>query len=189
MHKIQEKEFTLEDFSCEHLLQVALDDLEGTIETLNDYRVMYLETKDKKYWWQMIQLLPSSYNQTRNVMMNYEVLANIYESRKDHKLDEWRELCKWIETLPYSELITGAAGSLEARRMFSEPFPWTKEAGERLKAETDGIIKAAVDKELHNAIIPDSNQSSFSVKDLEEAMKHYDPNNRVKTHVTMMKED
>ena len=107
MHKIQEKEFTLEDFSCEHLLQVALDDLEGTIKTLNDYRVMYLETKDKKYWWQMIQLLPSSYNQTRNVMLNYEVLANIYRQRKNHKLDDWREFCKWIETLPYSELITG----------------------------------------------------------------------------------
>ena len=107
MHKIQEKEFTLEDFSCEHLLQVALDDLEGTIETLNDYRVMYLETKDKKYWWQMIQLLPSSYNQTRNVMMNSEVLCNIYKSRKDHKLDCWREFCKWIEELPYHELICG----------------------------------------------------------------------------------
>ena len=107
MHKIQEKEFTLEDFSCEHLLQVALDDLEGTIETLNDYRVAYLETKDKKYWWQMIQLLPSSYNQTRNVMMNYEVLCNIYKSRKDHKLDCWRDFCAWIKTLPYQELITG----------------------------------------------------------------------------------
>ena len=106
MHKIQEKEFTLEDFSCEHLLQVALDDLEGTIETLNDYRVAYLETKDKKYWWQMIQLLPSSYNQTRNVMLNYEVLANIYNSRKNHKLDEWREFCKWIEELPLCDLIT-----------------------------------------------------------------------------------
>lgn len=77
----------------------------------------------------------------------------------------------------------------EIAGMFGELFPWTKEAGERLKAETDGIIKAAVDKELHNAIIPDSNQSSFSVKDLEEAMKHYDPNDRVKTHVIMMKED
>ena len=73
--------------------------------------------------------------------------------------------------------------------MFSEPFPWTKEAGERLKAEMEGIIKTTVDKELHNAIIPDSNQSSFSAKDLEEAMKHYDPNNGVKTHVTMMKEN
>ena len=107
MHKVQEKELTLEDFSCEHLLQVALDDLEGTIETLNDYRVMYLETKDKKYWWQMIQLLPSSYNQTRNVMMNYEVLANIYKYRKNHKLDCWRDFCAWIKTLPYQELITG----------------------------------------------------------------------------------
>ena len=77
------------------------------IRALNLYRKRYLETKDKKYWWQMIQLLPSSYNQTRNVMLNYEVLANIYKSRKNHKLDEWRELCKWIETLPYSELITG----------------------------------------------------------------------------------
>ena len=79
--------------------------------------------------------------------------------------------------------------TFEDRRMFSEPFPWTKEAGERLKAETEGIIKAAVDKELHNAIIPDSNPNSFSMKDLEEAMKYYDPNNGVKTHVTMMKED
>lgn len=207
MHKIQEKEFTLEDFSTEHLDDILLDTFiptvnnnhitvspkevleRFTIPSLNHARTEFIETKDKKYWWQMIQLLPSSYNQTRNVMMNYEVLANIYKSRKTHKLDEWKELCKWIETLPYSELITGAAGSLEARRMFSEPFPWTKEAGERLKAETDGIIKAAVDKELHNAIIPDSNQSSFSVKDLEEAMKHYDPNDRVKTHVIMMKED
>ena len=74
---------------------------------LNDARTNYIETKNKKYWWQMIQLLPSSYNQTRNVMMNYEVLANIYRWRKDHKLDEWREFCKWIERLPYSELITG----------------------------------------------------------------------------------
>ena len=137
----------------------------------------------------MIQLLPSSYNQTRNVMMNYEVLANIYKSRKNHELDEWRELCSWIESLPYSELITGAAGSLESRRMFSEPFPWTKEAGERLKAETDGIIKAAVDKELHNTIIPDSSPNPFSMKDLEETMKHFDPNGGAKTHVTMMKED
>ena len=107
MHKIQEKEFTLEDFSCEHLLQVALDDLERTIETLDDYRVMYLETKDKKYWWQMIQLLPSSYNQRSTVMLNYQVLKNMYHSRKSHKLDEWVDFCKWIETLPYSELITG----------------------------------------------------------------------------------
>ena len=122
MHKIQEKEFTLEDFSCEHLYRFVEDTggdiapvwdfkkpMEYSIEMLNKARTKFLETKDKKYWWQMIQLLPSSYNQTRNVMMNYEVLANIYESRKDHKLDEWREFCKWIEELPYSELITGGA--------------------------------------------------------------------------------
>lgn len=120
MHKITEKEFTLEDFSCEHLRTdrdflmyaptgyrySAKDLLTLMIETLNHYRKEYLETKDKEIWWQMIQLLPSSYNQTRNVMMNYEILANIYKSRKDHKLDEWREFCQWIEELPYSELIT-----------------------------------------------------------------------------------
>lgn len=134
MHKIQEKEFTLDDFSCEHLISdwigdnndaiwykdppkngsiecpiifSPLDALRITIGVLNTNREAYLKTKDKKFWWQMIQLLPSSYNQTRNVMMNYEVLTNIYKSRKDHKLDEWREFCSWIETLPYSELIIG----------------------------------------------------------------------------------
>ena len=78
-----------------------------TIGTLNYYREKYLRAKDKKYWQQMIQLLPSSYNQKRTVMLNYEVLANIYKSRKNHKLDEWIEFCKWIDTLPYSELIIG----------------------------------------------------------------------------------
>ena len=124
MHKIHEKEFTLEDFSCEHLLcGGVLDDvpnndgkwvrfngidcLKDIICILNKARELYLQTKDKRFWWQMIQLLPSSYNQTRNVMMNYEVLSNIYKSRKNHKMDEWRELCSWVETLPYSELITG----------------------------------------------------------------------------------
>lgn len=121
MHKIADKEFTLEDFSCEHLDRFVEDTggdivpvhdfkrpLEYTIECLNIARKLYLETKDKKYWWQMIQLLPSSYNQKRTVMMNYEVLANIYKSRKDHKLDEWStDFCDWIKTLPYSELITG----------------------------------------------------------------------------------
>ena len=77
---------------------------------LNYWRHKFIETKDKKYWWQMIQLLPSSYNQKRTVQLNYEVLANIYQYRKDHKLDEWRELCKWIEGLPYSEIITGGKG-------------------------------------------------------------------------------
>lgn len=125
MHKIADKEFTLDDFSHEHLiarekplieytdgadaveLPNAIWLIHRTIQTLNQYRNLYLRTKDKKYWWQMIQLLPSSYNQRRTIFLNYEVLANIYHSRKNHKLDEWRTFCKWIETLPFSELITG----------------------------------------------------------------------------------
>nr|DAE02557.1 MAG TPA: hypothetical protein [Siphoviridae sp. ctmYS12] len=106
MHKIHDKEFTLEDFSTEYLSYPSLKNLKDIIKCMNDYREEYLKDKEKHNWWQMIQLLPSSYNQTRNVMMNYEVLANIYQWRKDHKLDEWREFCKWIEGLPYSELIT-----------------------------------------------------------------------------------
>lgn len=133
MHKIAAKEFTLEDFSHEHLIDYDLyscDEVDGpvlecapnvncgglqhmnlTINILNYYRQKYHEAKDsdeaKKYWWQMIQLLPSSYNQKRTVMLNYEVLANIYKSRKDHKLDEWHTFCHWIEELPYSEIILG----------------------------------------------------------------------------------
>lgn len=105
MHKIHAKEFTLEDFSCEHLY-APLQDLRPTIDLLNIYRERYLETKDKSDWWQLIQLLPSSYNQRRTVMLNYEVLANIYKSRRNHKLDEWHVFCEWIENLPYAELIT-----------------------------------------------------------------------------------
>ena len=112
MHKIAEKEFTLEDFSCEHMDIASKTCLETTIGYLNLFRQNFLENHDKDIWWQMIQLLPSSYNQTRNVMLNYEVLANIYHSRKNHKLDEWRELCSWIETLPYSELITGEENNI-----------------------------------------------------------------------------
>lgn len=89
------------------MVGIAKDDLHGTTAVLNHFRKLYLQSKDKKYWWQMIQLLPSSYNQKRTVMLNYEVLANIYKSRRNHKLDEWVEFCEWIETLPYSELITG----------------------------------------------------------------------------------
>ena len=129
MHKIAEKEFTLEDFSHEHLLEkkdvnnpndsccnwnwegceiiAPIDILEETINMLNKAMKMFLETKDKKYWDAMIQLLPSSYNQRRTIMLNYEVLANIYKSRRNHKLDEWHTFCDWIEGLPYSELITG----------------------------------------------------------------------------------
>lgn len=117
MHKIQEKEFTLEDFSCEHLNRIGTFTLWEIIDSLNiarnlyleggEYKGKYYEGKNKQVWWQMIQLLPSSYNQTRNVMMNYEVLANIYHSRKNHKLDEWKQFCKWIEEkVPYSWLIT-----------------------------------------------------------------------------------
>lgn len=125
MHKIHAKEFTLEDFSCEHLMSdgnapyITFGDddygttpeglLDGIIEMLNVCRNKFLETKDKTYWWQMIQLLPTSYNQKRTVMLNYEVLANIYQHRRNHKLDEWRELCRWIESLPYSEIITCSA--------------------------------------------------------------------------------
>lgn len=157
MHKIHDKEFTLEDFSCEYLIDSVPEELEWesnhevpngvtvwtyddtgylaitargnyheghsykdtllvtqkdildmfVIPALNANREAYLKTKDKKYWWQMIQLLPSSYNQKRTVMLNYEVLANMYKSRKGHKLDEWKDLCTWVKTLPYSELITG----------------------------------------------------------------------------------
>ena len=83
----------------------AIRTLENTIDVLNGFRANYLETKDKKYWWQMIQLLPSSYNQRATVQLNYAVLRNMYRSRKNHKLDEWHDFCKWIESLPYSELI------------------------------------------------------------------------------------
>ena len=108
MHKITAKEFTLDDFSHEHLLESGFNNcLLYVIQCLNTWREKYLETKDKCFWSQMIQLLPSSYNQKATLMLNYEVLANMYHSRKNHKLDEWREFCKWIETLPYSELITG----------------------------------------------------------------------------------
>lgn len=129
MHNIAAKEFMLEDFGHEHLIDYDLyscDEVDGpvingaphvgcggvqllnlTINVLNYYRNKYLETKDKKYWWQIIQLLPSSYNQKRTVMLNYEVLANIHKGRRNHKLDEWHTFCNWIEELPYSELITG----------------------------------------------------------------------------------
>lgn len=121
MHKIHAKEFTLDDFSCEHLdsipRQVRIADetliytsskdvLNDVVRALNLYRELFLATKDKRYWWQMIQLLPSSYNQNREYMFSYETLAKIYQERKDHKLDEWREFCEWIKNLPYSEIIT-----------------------------------------------------------------------------------
>ena len=107
MHKITEKEFSLDDFSHEHLSDDSIKLLKDIVFILNFHREKYLETKDKNYWWQLIQLLPSSYNQRATLMLNYEVLANMYHSRKNHKLDEWHIFCDWIETLPHSELITG----------------------------------------------------------------------------------
>ena len=130
MHKIAAKEFTLEDFSTDHLLDFSWNRLADTIEQLNYCREKFvnydpeeekklhpaMQYEKKDYWWQMIQLLPSSYNQTRNVMINYEVLANIYRQRKSHKLDEWHDFCHWIESLPYSELIIGGK---ESKRVLS----------------------------------------------------------------------
>ena len=114
MHKIHAKEFTLDDFSCEHLFDTpesefndSMDVLKEVIDILNLYRGHFVKNPHRKdYWWQLIQLLPSSYNQRRTVMLNYEVLANIYKSRRNHKLDEWHVFCEWIENLPYTELIT-----------------------------------------------------------------------------------
>ena len=165
MHKIAAKEFTLEDFSCEHLMDNAmadvfqqkspLDILYATIDMLNFCRQKYLETKTKpmkneqarkelmkKYWWQMIQLLPSTYNQRRTVMLNYEVLANIYKSRRNHKLDEWHTFCDWIEGLPYSELITGPS---------LKEIPISNEIMEEAKRRVREELEAQWDKfyEMH----------------------------------------
>ena len=106
MHKIQAKEFTLDNFSYDHLMPLAKSHLEQTIKVLNEYREEYLRSKNKRYWWQMIQLLPTSYNQKRTVHLNYEVLGTIYHQRRHHKLDEWHVFCDTIKTLPYSEFIT-----------------------------------------------------------------------------------
>ena len=106
MHKIHDKHFELADFSYDHLLDKGVGVMRDVIRALNMYRDLYLEDKDKVWWQQMIQLLPSSYNQKRTVMLNYEVLRNIYHARKNHKLEEWHEFCDWIEQLPYSEFIT-----------------------------------------------------------------------------------
>lgn len=109
MHKIADKEFTLDDFSHEQMHDAFRADLQRLVELLNIARNKFLETGDKRFWWDMIQLLPSSYNQRRTVMLNYAVLKNMYHARLAHKLNEWVEFCSWITTLPYSELITGKA--------------------------------------------------------------------------------
>lgn len=124
MHKIASKEFMIDDFSYEHLDIRMRKILEDIVDALNDYRNLYINynpddfeihgcPSKKDIWWQMIQLLPSSYNQKRTLMMNYEVLANIYKSRKNHKLDEWHDFCAWIKKLPYSKLITGEEKTFE----------------------------------------------------------------------------
>lgn len=137
MHKIHTKEFSMNDFSTEHLISYEsskpYSEIDGSLDDeytyylpkdfldcwiipiLNKYRKKYLETKDKTYWWQMIQLLPSSYNQKRTVMLNYAVLRNMYHARKNHKLDEWRDFCEWIKVLPYSELITMESGNQNSK--------------------------------------------------------------------------
>lgn len=147
MHKIHAKEFTLEDFSCEHLVDCndtyiysntceefigPKETLKVVVDMLNESRREYLDSKDKKYWWQMIQLLPSSYNQRRTVMLNYEVLTGIYPSRKNHKLDEWHTFCDWIEDLPYSEIITGMTESERTVRIGEKLHEGFKEGLEHL---------------------------------------------------------
>lgn len=160
MHKIAAKEFTEDDFSHEHLLDVTtskdnesvyLNGIEHTsrgvllnlIDCLNHFRRLYLKTKDKKYWWQMIQLLPTSYNQKRTIMLSYEVLANIYKSRRNHKLDEWHTLCDWIEGLPYSDMITGGAEYLNKKLTIPE---------------SDAIIARALSK-LQSSDSPDKSKA------------------------------
>lgn len=165
MHKIQAKEFTLDDFSHDQLLSdfsddickefedvrgylnSPIDDLKYDIEKLNMYRELYLRTGDKKYWWQMIQRLLSSYNQKRTVMLNYEVLHNIYISRKNHKLDEWHVVCDWIESLPYSELITGRDKEMEAKALerYKTIYEKIKNHGLPEVKEFTSWIKAALE--------------------------------------------
>lgn len=108
MHKIHSKPFEMEDFSCDHMSENTKKEMEKVIAYLEVLRNQYLETKDKQHWYDMIQFLPSSYNQMRTCSFNYETLINIYFSRKNHKLEEWHTFCHWIETLPYAkELILG----------------------------------------------------------------------------------
>lgn len=163
MHKIHAKEFTIDDFSHEHLYSDCL--LEDIINELNVYRDIYnnydkqtdeykAEFSKKDIWWQMIQLLPSSYNQKRTVMLNYEVLTNIYNSRKNHKLDEWHDFCDWIKTLPYSDFITEKADATNLyREAFRSCFKPTDEpiareilTGEQMP-EAKVIYKDAISKE------------------------------------------
>ena len=116
MHTIHKRDLTLDDFSYEHLIPVALDCLNETIKTINTARQFVVDMKLKEDWWQMIQLLPSSFNQMRTIDLNYENLLSIYRQRKGHKLDEWREFCKWIETLPYMKEFLGLGEQVKEKR-------------------------------------------------------------------------
>lgn len=177
MHKIQEHILTLEDFSCEHLSQHSIELLDAQIIEINKAVLYFREHGNKDDWWQIIQLLPSSYNQTRNAMLNYEVLANIYKSRKTHKLDEWREFCKWIESLPYSELIIGfkVYDTVEygkAHPEFVEKMnKITASVNEKMKNLSRIFIDyAALKKQLvpRNGIVSDSNNNSIIINDKKE---------------------
>lgn len=175
MHNIQAKKFTLDDFSCEHLNRIGTSSLWDIIDVLNaarslylkggDYKCEHYDPKDKQVWWQMIQLLPSSYNQTRNVMVNYETLANIYKSRKDHKLDEWRDFCKWITELPYSELIVACA---QERGLKNEITPdseylirWAKDTGNFLKNAGIKLTQEQIN-EINNRTWEHLKEASFT---------------------------
>lgn len=205
MHKIQDKEFTMDDFSVEHLSKTSIKVLARTVYTLNfwrgafncknneernlyfansDWNDTYVPTKED-CWWQMIQLLPSSYNQTRNVMLNYEVLANIYKSRKDHKLDEWREFCRWIESLPYSELIISTSSGCE-NKVNKSDVRWAedifKNHGIKLtEAQIDainsiGTTNIITSEEMVNDIDSDTTTDAgvdYAVQMAKDAARHY----------------
>lgn len=196
MHKIAEKEFTLKDFSYEHLDIRTRKILEETIKVLNDYRNIYINynpddfeikgcPSKKDIWWQMIQLLPSSYNQTRNVMLNYEVLANIYKSRKDHKLDEWREFCRWIESLPYYDLIVSTSSGCK-NKVNKSDIRWAedifKNHGIKLtEAQIDainsiGTTNIITSEEMVNGIDSDTMTDAavdYAVQMAKDAARHY----------------
>jgi len=179
MHKIHAKEFTLEDFSHEHVLRdnsVTVNYVENdfrilnnlqwlmlTIDLLNSMREAYLKTKDKIFWWQMIQLLPSSYNQKRTVMLNYEVLANMYKSRRDHKLDEWHTLCDWMETLPYSELITGNATWSEWNEQDLYKIATYIQTNDPRITNSNSYIKVATNHNICNFVVDDKVLYSFDM--------------------------
>ena len=178
MHKIYAKEFTRDDFSHEHLNAPSVNHLKGIINRLNRFRNMYLhggltydennnyvqfEPKNKYIWWQMIQLLPSSYNQKRTVMLNYEVLANMYKSRKDHKLDEWLTFCDWMETLPHSELITGNATWSEWSEQDLYKIAIYIQTNDPRITNSNSYVKVATNHNICNFVVDDKVLYSFDM--------------------------